>query len=347
MKVKFIKISNVSETFKIFFYYAKIGGFALFSPKKRMLKGKIGIKLIDIFLIKFYLVLYSGTGFFLPQLKFTDDSSSIEDVFLVVALSGAFSFAVLSTIFCFIFRHQLWCILKNFHIFDDQIKLIGTSFDYNNHALITIVFIVFGEIVINANIFLLSNPSIQSYFCIYVPNHGYLVLMNSVVLILLAVLIRLRAFNNTFKVKFLPSKNWIQVRELKYLVSYFGKMYGDLNDCLDLINFFFGFQTLLYTSVYMIFSVFTIFSVYRGFIHPDENSKELLFYIAWETFYSIFVFTVIYFGNKIQKEVYANIITSVIINYLFLIQGTILLGLIHKAEIISTDLELKLLVRLQ
>lgn len=283
---------------------------------------------------------------FLLQFNILDDSSVISSVGLLATLSGAFSNALVSTIFCFIFRHQLWSILKSFHSFDEQIKKIGSTFDYNKHALLVICFIVLGEICLNATTFLLSGKNVTMYFSIFVPNHGFLVLMTSAVLILLAVLIRLRALNNTFKIKFLPIKNWITGRELKMLVPFFGKMYGDLNDCLDLINFFFGFQTLLYTSLYMMFTVFSIFSVYRGLILPDNGGfQELLFYIAWEIFYSMLIFAVIYLGSKIQNEVCWNNRTVVqLMDCYLLLQGTTLLGLIHKAEIIGTDLDLKSMV---
>lgn len=307
MTVKSIKISNVSETFKIFFYYAKINGFAIFSPKEKILKGKIEIKLIDILLILSFLIVYIGTTFYLLQFKFKiidDDSSLIESFGLLATLTGTFSNVLVSTIFCFIFRHQLWSIMKSFHIVDDQIKQIGTTIDYNKHALLVICFIVFGEVILNAITFLLARNNITMYLRIYVPNHGFLVLMSSVVLILLAIFVRLKALNKTFKIKFLPIKNWISERELKYLVSHFGKIYGALNDCLDLINFFFGFQTLLYTSLYMMFTVFSIFSVYRGLNVPDKGAfEEILFYVSLESFYSVFIFAVIYFGNKIQNEV--------------------------------------------
>lgn len=305
MKQKPLKISNVSETFKIFFYYAKVNGFAFFTPKEKILKGKIQIKLIDILLILFYIIVYIGTAYYLMQIKLIDDDSSvIASVGSLATLVGAFTNALVSTIFCFIFRHQLWCILKCFHLFDEQIKQIGTSFDYNKHALLVIGFIVFGEIIITATAGILSRQNILMFMSINIPNHGFLVLMDSVVLILLAILVRLRALNETFKIKFLPIKNWNNEKELKFLVSHFGKMYGSLNDCLDLINFFFGFQTLLYTSLYMMFTVFSIFSVYSGLTDPDDKTlDELLFYIAWEIFYSFFIFTVIFYGNKIQNEV--------------------------------------------
>lgn len=299
-----MKITNVSETFKIFFYYAKFNGFALFSPKEKILKGKIKLNLIDFLLILFYLIVYVTTAYSLLQMNILDNSSSmISSVGSLATLSGAFTNALVSTIFCFIFRNQLWCILKSFHLFDEQIKQIGTSFDYNKHVVLMIGFIVFGEIIISATTYILSRQNIIMYFSMTVPNHGFLVLMDSVVLILLAILVRLRAINQTFKIKFLPVKNFINERELKFLVSHFGKMYGALNDCLDLINFFFGFQTLLYTTLYMVFTVFSIFSVYRGLTIENGRLDELLFYIAWEIFYSFFIFTVIYYGNKIQNEV--------------------------------------------
>lgn len=305
MSVKGKKVLNFSETFKIFLYYAKINGFALFTPKEKIIKGKIEIKLIDILLILIFLTVYIGTAYFLLQFNIIDNESSlIASVGLLATLSGAFSNAFISTIFCFIFRHQLWCILKSLHIVDDQIKLIGTTFDYNKHALLVIGFIVFGEIILNAITFILSRSNITLYLSMYVPNHGFLVLMESVVLILLSILVRLRALNTTFKIKFLPIKNCINGRELKNLVSHFGKMYGALNDCLDLINFFFGFQTLLYTSLFVMFTVFSIFSVYIGLTVPNNAEfEELLFFVAWEIFYSVFIFAVIYFGSKIQNEV--------------------------------------------
>lgn len=307
MKSTSIQFSNVSETFQIFLYYAKINGFALFSPKEKIFKGKIGIKIIDILLIIAFVLIYICTAIFLLQFNILDDSSLISNVGLLATLSGAFTNALVSTIFCFIFRHQLWNILKSFHSFDEQINKIGSTFDYNKHALLVICFIVLGEIFLNGITFLLSGESITMYFSIYVPNHGFLVLMSSVILILSAVLVRFRALNNTFKINFLPIKNWNTGRELKMLVPYFGKMYGDLNDCLDLINFFFGFQTLLYTTLYMMFTVFSIFSVYREVILPNNGGfQELLFYIAWEIFYSMLIFAVIYLGSKIQNEVCWN-----------------------------------------
>lgn len=296
---------SIYEAVKPFYYFAKFTGFACFTIKGKVTDGKIKSTIFDILLLFAFILI--------PNLNVINDIYSLKQfrgghVMLYLYSFGSSLFVLHS----FNQRSNLWNILRNIHAFDTGIQDLGYSVNHRKRHRFVWIYILCTILLIILTLFLIMYRRTfdPRTMLVYLSAIIIFIQFGSFQLCLIIANSKLNEFNNFLENVFLFKKKGFRHLRNKELGNHVIKtvnLYQILNDAISSINQCFGLVCLVCFSLYFMFVIVIVFSIFRVIYSDVKVLTPLLLtmYSYLFLFYFSYVIGILIAANGITGRVYS------------------------------------------
>lgn len=296
---------SIYKSVKPFYYFAKLTGFACFTIKGKATDGKIKTTIFDILLLIAFMLI--------PNLNVINDIYNLNR-FLRIRHVMIYFYNVGSSLFVlqsFNQRLDLWNILRNIHEFDTGIQALGYSVNHKKHQRFVWIYILCTILLIIITLCLImSRRTFEARtLLVYLSAIIIFIQFGSFQLSLVIANSKLNDFNMYLENIFLFRKKGfkhLRNKELGTHVIKTVKLYQILDDIISSINQSFSLVCLICFSLYFMFVILIVFSIFRV-IYSDQNVLTPILLTTYSyifLFYFLYVIGILIAANGITGKVY-------------------------------------------
>uniref|UniRef100_A0A7G3AH57 Gustatory receptor n=1 Tax=Lutzomyia longipalpis TaxID=7200 RepID=A0A7G3AH57_LUTLO len=319
-------IKNIYDVIYPFYVISKLCGFAAFPlrvPKSKKQAIKLFIQnclfAVMIIILQWYVL--------------TLHSSGAEDYFAIATSSSIsqFTLGLLTTIglmnffisfsMNFILQKYIKKLLEKFCINDQDMEKIGIKVDLRSQRRFIYIFLIIS--FLQALVVATLTQAVMNYYelsFLYIERIttyvfftiGYTTLVGHMFLALVAIYVRYKLLNQSFRKRFviIPSiienidkSSEVTIDPEDQVIRKFAIIHDRLNSIIRETNTCFSFQTMTYMLSWFVYAIHGAFNLYRV-VYREDSEEVLMNYldIVWIVYYGIYLSGIVIVSALIKYE---------------------------------------------